>query len=719
MKHLFALAVSLAVTVTTSFSQQRAGHQWCVTDEHTEELRVKYPEYQQQRLEMEEKIQRIIASGAAEKVSQTLRVIPVVVHVISDDGVGISKAQIESGLAVLNRDFHRLNADTVNTRPLFSGFGADFEIEFRLARLDPNGNCTEGIVRKASPLTNSANPRDLVKGVSYWPADQYLNVWIVNSIYTSNPQPGQYVAGYAQFPGTGPLATYGFVNRHDAWGTVGTAAGDDGRVATHEIGHLLNLYHTFQGGCGTSCNNSGDFVCDTPPAATSTFANGCNNTLNNCSNDTQGPSPYTSDVLNMTENYMSYDVCQNIYTQGQKARMNAAFLANSFLQNLTSPSNAVATGTNDGFVVVPCSPTASFKVNNPRICANSSVTFTDVSYNATVDSTWNWNWSFPGGTPSTSTLQNPSIVYSAPGTYNAVLTVSNSFGSDSIVRTSIVKVIAITGGEVAPFSEGFENPAFPSSGLGIAKDWEIMNTSSTGWNRSTAAAFQSTASMRINNLPIPAGTRNALISPTIDMSNMQTVALEFDLAYALRTATATDKLFIYTSTNCGQSWQLKYTKTGAQLQTNNGVNQTNFVPTNPNQWRHETVNLTGAAGQDNVLVKVEVESDAGNNLFIDNLQITGTVLSAQEQLNGQAVSIYPNPIVEESTVNFYLKSASRVSLQVQDMVGRTVASTTTANLAAGNQQLTLGKEVSQLPAGVYLLQLQQDQQVVTLRFVKR
>jgi hypothetical protein len=94
-----------------------------------------------------------------------------------------------------------------------------------------------------------------------------------------------------------------------------------GRTATHEIGHYLNLFHTFQGGCaGTTaatCGTSGDRVCDTPPVASSN--GGCpSGTLNSC---TETPTNQNDQWMN----YMDYtdDACMYMFSNGQKERVDA------------------------------------------------------------------------------------------------------------------------------------------------------------------------------------------------------------------------------------------------------------------------------------------------------------------------------------------------------------------------------------------------------------
>ncbi|MBK7966306.1 MAG: PKD domain-containing protein [Bacteroidetes bacterium] len=88
-------------------------------------------------------------------------------------------------------------------------------------------------------------------------------------------------------------------------------------------------------------------------------------------------------------------------------------------------------------------PTANFSVNNASICENETVTFADQSINSPTS----WQWSFPGGSPSTSTLQNPQVQYPSAGVYNVSLVASNAAGNDTLVITNF---IAVNGSPVAP-----------------------------------------------------------------------------------------------------------------------------------------------------------------------------------------------------------------------------------------------------------------------------
>ncbi len=219
--------------------------------------------------------------------------IPVYVHVVySTSQQNISDQQINSQIRILNEDFRRTNNDANQTPSEFAGVAADSEIEFTLA----------GTFRHADSRS-SWGTNDAVKN-AYPPVtpETHMNVWVCNI--------GGGILGYAQFPG-GPASTDGIVVGHQYFGDTGYVAApfDEGRTATHEVGHYLNLRHIWGDG---RCNRD-DFVSDTPTSDRPNYR--CPNSAYHCrSND-------------MFMNYMDYtdDACMNIFTEGQKSRMRAIF----------------------------------------------------------------------------------------------------------------------------------------------------------------------------------------------------------------------------------------------------------------------------------------------------------------------------------------------------------------------------------------------------------
>jgi len=236
--------------------------------------------------------------------------IPVVVHVVhKTTAENISDAQIHSQISVLNEDYRKKNGDVSTVPASFAPLATDARIEFELATVDPDGNPTDGIVRRKTTKA-SFGDNDEVKfqasgGSDAWPADQYLNIWVCNL------QPW---LGYAQFPG-GPANTDGVVILHTAFGTSGTAQApfNLGRTATHEVGHWLNLRHIW-GDDGGGCSGS-DFVADTPNQAGPNYGTP-SGTIITCNNGPNG---------DMYMNYMDYvdDAVMVMFSAGQVTRMQA------------------------------------------------------------------------------------------------------------------------------------------------------------------------------------------------------------------------------------------------------------------------------------------------------------------------------------------------------------------------------------------------------------
>ena len=297
------------------------GYVKCITDEYEDYLQKNNPKRKSNaefEAWIETKMSEYLNLQAVSSESGGIIYIPVVVHVIHNgDAYGtnenITDEQVISQITVMNQDFRRmLGTPGYNTSPV----GADVQIEFVLAKVDPNGNPTNGINRvnlcQASWSTAAIN--SIVKPTTIWNPDDYMNMWSVN--FTDGG-----LLGYAQFPSASTLAgmpadggaanTDGVVAGYRFFGSSALAPGsysapfDRGRTMTHEVGHYLGLRHIWgDGPCGTD-----DFCADTPESDAPNY--GCPTTHVSCS------------TTDMVRNYMDYtdDTCMNIFTQNQKTRM--------------------------------------------------------------------------------------------------------------------------------------------------------------------------------------------------------------------------------------------------------------------------------------------------------------------------------------------------------------------------------------------------------------
>lgn len=378
---------------------------------------------------LQEKVAASKQKQALQKTAGTVYTLPVIFHVIHNgesvgSGTNISQEQIESQIEVLNEDFRKIEGSNGwNDDPV----GADTEIDFCLVTKDEDGNDL------AEPGINRVNRNDMgwtsapygmgyidatIKPSTIWDPEQFMNIWVLDL--------GNGLLGYAQFPGgttlpdnpTGGSAnTDGVVLWYQSVGAppVNSFPGpyNLGRTATHEIGHWLALYHIWgDANCGD------DYCDDTPVHQTANYGCPTHPKANSCG---------TSDE--MFENYMDYsdDACFNIFTEDQKIRMrtvleNSPRRASLVNNGLCSGS----TGSNLG---------CAFTLSQTTVLEGQPVSITD---NTSGDPT-SWSWSFTGGTPSSSSAQNPSnIVFWSAGTYSITLSASNADGDCSISQSITV-----------------------------------------------------------------------------------------------------------------------------------------------------------------------------------------------------------------------------------------------------------------------------------------
>ncbi|MEN9522922.1 MAG: hypothetical protein RL065_1299, partial [Bacteroidota bacterium] len=251
---------------------------------------------------------------SAKSITTKVRFVPVVFHILYDTiSNDIPDQRVYSQLKVLNDDFLAMNANLYQTQQNFVSKIGVAAVQFYVANKAPNGADTLAIIHKHTsvkkfPFNNDVK-HNSTNGDDAWNTDKYLNIWICIQSNSS-------ILGYSSFPGTGLMnnGNDGTVVNMDNFGLSGNqnAPYDLGRTLTHELGHYLGLYHTFEFGC----TDDGDSIKDTPPVLTS--HSGCDKGTNTCSND-------TPDEIDMVENFMDYsdDNCMTMFSMGQVAVMNS------------------------------------------------------------------------------------------------------------------------------------------------------------------------------------------------------------------------------------------------------------------------------------------------------------------------------------------------------------------------------------------------------------
>jgi PKD repeat protein len=682
---LLALITSL-LTSNGLFSQHT---DWCGTDPYNEELSndPHARQFADGVIQQLRKDTKHYLNNPENFRDEEVYIIPLVVHVIHDNGIGnISYEQILDGVRILNEDLRRMNADTTGTRDVFKPHAVDSRIEFRLAKIDPNGNCTNGVVRIDDPFF-AYNGNNQAKQLSVWPPNRYFNYWLSNHLPTSGEG---LLLGYAQFPFWGVNNNYGVMQRNDRFGSIGTASNSDGRTTSHEVGHCLGLYHTFQSGCGGDCSDSGDEVCDTPPVSESSW--GCSWGDNTCSNDMQGPSPYTEDVNDQIENYMSYNGCQNMFSDGQKFRMRWVLENIGALQNLVSESNLIATGVLQEAQLCQ----ADFEVSRRHLCVGETVTFTDLSFDS--ESVTGREWTFQGGFPQTSTEQNVEVTYTEPGVYSVELTVTDGSNSASKV---VQEYIIVEETHETPLFEGFEDYTFSIP----EEEWRIRaSQSNLTWELTSMASFEGIKSLMIRNHSKPSDRREELISKAFDLSDSTAMRLSFRYAYRKRQPSNEDVLRVFFSNDCGETWIARSNLTANGNLVTSEMNLDEFYPQQDDEWKLFEFDVDEYFMTENFRFKVRFTSGGGGNVFIDNINLLNpnTVSTKDRLAPDNLIKIYPNPTREMFFIDFNVEENATIAYTLIDISGRTLINRSLG--IVNNRSFTEEVDVSKLPKGIYLLQ---------------
>jgi Pregnancy-associated plasma protein-A/Secretion system C-terminal sorting domain/Fibronectin type III domain len=639
----FFLSIFALMLFSSAVSAQRT----CAAEDVLAQQLLENPAMVQEMENIRRHTEQFIQQGGAS--DRAVVTIPVVVHVVYYNATqNISDAQIATQIQVLNDDFRRLNSDASNTPAVWQGIAADCEVQFCMAQQDPNGNATNGIVRKSTTVngfsTNNNVKFNSTGGSDIWDRNKYLNIWVCNL--------SGGLLGYAQFPGGG-ATTDGVVCDYAYFGTIGTATFpfNLGRTATHEVGHWLNCYHIW-GDDGTSCTGT-DQAADTPNQADENYACPTFPTIS-CSNGPNG---------DMFMNYMDYtdDACMNLFTNGQKARMQALFASGGFRQSLTTSNGCDAPGGGGS-----CGTPAGLNATN--------ITQTTV--------TLNW------GAVSGATSYNLQLKVSTSGTwqtFTGLTGTSQGFTGLTAGTTYDYQVQAVCGGTTGSYSSA---ASFTTLSGSCSDAYEANNTRSTAKvipvNTTFTAQIATTTDKDWYRFSNTTATKNIKIDLT-------TLPFDYDLKlYRSSTNLATsqnsgtaDEQIIYNTTTVSTSYYAYvYGYNGAYSSTSCYTLRVSLSTAN---WRTD-------GSTDGITEEIEIPvifEDAGFGMF-------------------------PNPAANQLTVEVPMEADGDVAVSIFDPAGK-VALQQHSTMGKGNNQMTF--DLNKLPNGVYFVQVRNGEIAKTRKLV--
>jgi PKD repeat protein len=687
MNKIFLCLVAFILTSSIAFSQkttENSNKGVCGSSDMEQIINERNPENKNTIEGIRNSIRESLKSN--QKKAATQYTIPVVFHMLYDtiNNPGLSFTEDSvfiKALDQLNKDFARSNADTNSISPLFKSLYINSDIIFMLAKKDPMGNCTSGIVHHQSPkafwdVSQSMSNQAYSSGI-VWDPTKYLNV--LNPGFLINIPVGMgSIVAYSSFPGTfttGDLRDV--ITGYDYYG----------RLLTHEVGHWLGLLHTFgnTNSPGITCGDDG--LADTP---TTLGQYGCPTSVS-------GNTCHVSGTSNV-ENFMNYSNCTKNFTTDQTNYMRTALTSTvSGRDNLITTSNHTFTAINS---TVTCSPNAFFFSNIKKICAGTSVAFTAACENALGGTL---QWTFAGGTPSLSSVSNPTITYNTPGTYMVKLKATTSAGSDSITRLNYITV-----NNAAPIvtslTENFDTTSFFPNPI-----WNNPIAAGNGnkWIITSLASVSGTNSAKVVNTPTSVATSALVTYSRVTIPDGSYITLKH--AYSGSSSTTAEALKLEFSEDCGHTWMTGQFKVGTSMlgslsHTNIITTATpkplSFVPTST-EWKIDTVYKPSYIN-DILLVRVVFESNntfglKGSDIYVEDINLftpLSTSIDNFSSTHSEDVKLFPNPTSGIATVSSE-KSIKEIILS--DMLGRQLFKNSTIN---GNQTTI---ETLMLNEGVYFI----------------
>ncbi len=585
--------------------------------------------------------------------------IPVVVHVLHKGetigtGTNISTTRIVQQIDTLTADFRRMNADTVNTPSMFKPLAADVEINFVLARQDPHGRPTNGIVRVAA--NDSFVPSrisDLVemRSLSHWPADNYLNVYCGDL--------GTGLIGFATFPeADGPTGTNSDISRLYLDGVFmdfayfgnnpdAPAFESRGRTLTHELGHFFGLRHIWGGG---DCSVD-DFISDTPIADSNNSGYGSPCTF---------PNPTDTEVCvegepEMFQNYMDYtdDVCMNLFTEGQKQVMRVV------AEN--SPRRATLFAS-QGLAQLPVfeNDLGISKVISPDFaeCDNQITPIVEVTnYGSNEILSYRLALTVNGAIAFNSTnnvelapfesdvLSFPNQIIASGAEIGFRITEVNESTDANASNNSVTRTVDYASSINLPFVQTFENGNEMLGDFGASYAWNTVTAPEVSPSN-RALVFRSFN----NNQSF--GEELKITTPSLDLNAVNNATLSFKYAYSGYPEDVYDLLIVRISTDCGASYPDVLFSERDMNEFRTAIPTTNeFVPANELEWQEVTLNLSDYQDIDGVRIQFE-GLNGSNNLYLDDIRV--------EQIN-----ILANDISLESIQGPLITCNENVDLELE------------------------------------------------------
>ncbi|WP_162555661.1 T9SS-dependent choice-of-anchor J family protein [Reichenbachiella versicolor] len=633
--------IALLLAIVSIAYSLNAQHR-CGTSIHNE--KINHPAFNGQRPKFEEWIRskRINKSRTLSTSSDEVKTIPVVFHVIYNGfDSNLEEARILDQMVTLNEDYLRQNPDATETPSYFVDVAANTKIKFELAKQDPEGLPTNGITRTYNPTSKFGfEEGDKISRIIHWPTDQYLNIWVVDmevvklgeAQFPNSDEPGLEGELELFYESDGVIMNYRYIGENYV---TATKFQSYGRTLTHEIGHWLGLFHTFEGNCEIRDDDreiaiGGDWLYDTP-AQSIDFQRKCpdEDVFGGCG---------THKV--MFQNYMDYtnDECMNLFTEDQSTRMNI-ILENSPRRKSLFSSKALEDPISYDLdlgiskIISPTFGNCSGLVNPSVMVRNYGSNDIDnfdirlIKNNIVVESITVEDLDGSDSKIPILELETYEVMFSEIEIKSSdiiefeILSV-NGTGDENVDNNNKETTVFVAVDTSSPnlVFNNFEDQSFGQ--------WATVNPDATTSNwiiRNTPFETDPNYALKLPYYGSSDDGMDYLISPSLDLSGASRFSLSFDYAYSKLSGIESDGLAIMISKDCGTTFEkddILETMWATELATTTS-NKLDFTPVGPGDWKSYSIDITDDKylNKDDIVIAILGLNGNGNNIYLDNLML--------------------------------------------------------------------------------------------------